>query len=559
MKDEVQKVLAEALAAWGGARDLPPESVRVAVEAPPSNVSGDLASNLPLALGKRLGRAPRDVAADILRHVPADGPVSATSVAGPGFLNFTLSARWLTEELRSILRQGDHYARRPAASSEKILIEFVSANPNGPLHVGHGRGAALGDCLARLFRHLGYDVTTEYYINNIGNQMENLGASVMWRIDEIDPSYLSDAERAEYKAKKPEDLYKGAYLSDTARALMARHPDRAARPQGLSFFRREGLDLILGGIRNDLSIFGVSMDSWFPESRLYEENRVDAAFDRLRAGGYLKDEEGALWFRATEFGDDKDRVLKRQDERPTYFASDVAYHNAKFERGFSRLIDIWGKDHHGYVARVKAAVKALGHDLDRLSILLYELVSLMRAGKPVAMSTRSGEFVTLDEVVREVGKDASRFFFALRGPNSHLEFDLELAKKQASENPVFYVKYVHARCCSLIREAEKRGLPVASPADFKAPDAPAPAERALLVRLATFPDVLEQCRVDLSPHHLTAYLMALAGEFHRFYENCRVLGEANDETRFRLSLVQGVRTLIRNGLSLVGVDAPEEM
>jgi arginyl-tRNA synthetase len=275
----------------------------------------------------------------------------------------------------------------------------------------------------------------------------------------------------------------------------------------------------------------------------------------------LKEEEGALWFLSTKYGDDKDRVLKRGDERLTYFASDIAYHHEKFGRGFTRLIDIWGTDHHGYVPRVKAATQALGHDPEKLTILLYQLVSLVRGGKPVAMSTRTGEFVRLTEVVEEVGKDAARFFFALRSPNSQLEFDLDLAKRQASENPVFYVKYVHARCCSLFREAEKRGFgpSTVSTIDFSAPPLLDPAERALLLRLASFPDVLDQCAKDLTPHHLTDYLLKLAGDFHRFYENCPVLNAPEDRRPLRLALIDGVRLLIHNGLSLLGVDAPTEM
>jgi arginyl-tRNA synthetase len=311
-------------------------------------------------------------------------------------------------------------------------------------------------------------------------------------------------------------------------------------------------------IRSDLEAFGVHHDSWFPESSLHKNGAVDRSLARLRERGFLDERDGALWFKSTSFGDDKDRVIKRADERPTYFAADIAYHDDKFNRKFKRMIDIWGTDHHGYVARLKAVVKALGHEDDRLTILLYQLVTLLRDGKPVAMSTRSGEFVPLQDVVKEVGRDACRFFFALMSPQSHLKFDLELAKKRASDNPVFYVQYVHARCCSIFREGAKRGAAYEA-GTWAAPEKLDPRERSLLVRLASYPDVVEQAGRDLSPHPIPNYLMSLAGEFHRFYEGCQVLGEDAKSTAFRLALVDGVRTVIRNGLDMIGVSAPEEM
>lgn len=561
MKDVVREVLRVATKRWAAEQTLPVSLGEALVEVPPANIPGDFASNWPLSLAKLARKSPRQVAQEIIAQVETGSVLEKVEVAGPGFLNFTLSADWLLKELRELLQKRADFARRETLKGERVLIEFVSANPNGPLHVGHGRGAALGDSLARIYRHLGYEVTTEYYVNNVGNQMENLGASIMWRADALDPSYLNEQEKADYTQKNPDDLYKGDYLVDVARDVMRRFPPGSERPRGIVFFRDEGLALILNGIRSDLAAFGVSHDTWYPESRLFEEGRVDAALAELRQRGDLKEEEGALWFLSTKYGDDKDRVLKRQDERLTYFASDIAYHHEKFGRGFTRLIDIWGTDHHGYVSRVKAAAQALGHDPARLTILLYQLVSLVRAGKPVAMSTRTGEFVKLTEVVEEVGKDAARFFFALRGPNSQLEFDLDLAKRQASDNPVFYVKYVHARCCSLFREAEKRGVRSLDSVTmgFSSPAQLDPSERALLIRLATFPDVLDQCARDLTPHHLTDYLLKLAGDFHRFYENCSVLNAPDDLRSFRFALVDGVRLTIQNGLSLLGVDAPEEM
>jgi arginyl-tRNA synthetase len=561
MKDSVRAVLSSAAHRWAAQQNPPVILGDALVEVPPPNVAGDFASTWPLSLAKAARRAPRQVAEEIRSLVENGSVLEKAEVAGPGFLNFTMSTGWLMEELRQLLLLRADYAKRASLTGEKVLIEFVSANPNGPLHVGHGRGAALGDSLARIFRHLGYNVTTEYYINNVGNQMENLGASVMWRVDTLDPTYLSDEERGAYKAKAVEDLYKGEYLVDTARDIMRRFPKDQKRSRGIAFFRDESLTLILSGIKSDLGTFGVTHDTWYPESRLFEEGRVAAALAELERRGDSKVEDGAVWFLSTKYGDDKDRVLKRGDERLTYFASDIAYHHEKFGRGFTRLIDIWGTDHHGYVPRVKAATQALGHDPEKLTILLYQLVSLVRGGKPVAMSTRTGEFVRLTEVVEEVGKDAARFFFALRSPNSQLEFDLDLAKRQASDNPVFYVKYVHARCCSIFREAAKRGVGSSQPhaTDFSSPETLEPAERTLLLRLASFPDVLEHCAKDLTPHHMTDYLLKLAGDFHRFYENCPVLNADEAQRPFRTALVDGVRTTIKNGLSLLGVDAPETM
>lgn len=559
LKQEVQRILEDAYRAWAKEQSgLDPEAP-VLVETPPANVPGDLATNFPMSVAKKLRRAPREVAQGILTKLSTDGAVARGEIAGPGFLNVFLKDLWLIDELRTILKKRAHYAERAPGQRDKVLLEFVSANPTGPLHVGHGRGAALGDCLARILRHLGHAVTTEYYVNNVGNQMENLGASVIQRCLEIKPDAIDESERAALAGRKPEDLYKGGYIVDIAHAVIAAHPTPASRARGLSFFRGAAVAHILQGIREDLAAFNVGFDTWFEESSLFKAGQVDKSLAALKAKGHLKEEAGALWFLSTKFGDDKDRVIKRQDERLTYFASDIAYHDAKFARGFDRLIDIWGTDHHGYVPRVRAAVEALGQDPDRLTLLLYQLVSLVRAGKPVAMSTRSGEFVTLKEVVDEVGKDAARFFFALRSPNSQLEFDLELAKKQAPENPVFYIQYVHARCCSLFREAEKRGMAAGEATAFPAPGALAAEERTLLVKLASYPDAVELCAQDLSPHHLTNYLLSLAGDYHRFYEKRQVLTDDAAVRHFRMALADGVRTVIQNGLGLLGVSAPETM
>jgi arginyl-tRNA synthetase len=561
MREEVQNTLLRGFQDWLKSQPAPGdlERISVSVEIPPPNVKADWASNLPMTAAKAAKRSPRQVAQEIIDKIPLGDVIEKADIAGPGFLNLILKPEWLLSELRSILNSRDHYARHKKENPGSILLEFVSANPTGPLHVGHGRGAALGDALARILTHRGYAVTTEYYVNDVGNQMENLGASVMRRCHEIDPAYLDADEAAAFQARKPEDMYQGDYIVDVAQKTMADHPKGSARPKGIEFFRKRAIDDILGGIKKDLAHFKVHHDNFFHESSLFSEGHVDRSLEVLKSKNFLKEEDGALWFLSTQFGDDKDRVIKRQSERPTYFASDIAYHDRKFQRGFDRLIDIWGTDHHGYVRRLKASTEALGYDPSRLEILLYQLVSLVREGKPVAMSTRSGQFITLTDVVNEVGADAVRFFFALRSPNSQLDFDLDLAKKQAPENPAFYVQYVHARCASLFKEAEKKGAVLKDVPAFRAPAQLDPAERSLLLKLASFPDILDQCCRDLSPHHIPTYLMALAGEFHAFYEKCRVVGDDKDQTQFRLALVDAVKTVIRNGLNLIGVSAPETM
>ncbi len=561
MKQEIQQTLTSAFKAWAKEQTphIDPQDHMIAVDPPPANIPGDAASGLPMSLAKKAKKPPRQVAEEIKTKLPANNIIERIDIAGPGFLNFFIQPEWLWAQLKKILTEKDQYGCQTSAHPQKILIEFVSANPTGPLHVGHGRGAALGDALSRILCHAGHQVTTEYYVNDVGNQMENLGASIMGRCEELSPDSLTEEEKKTHKQKNPEDLYKGEYIREIARAIIAAHPSPHKRAQGTNFFRQTGIDAILKTIKQDLDSFRVELESWFPESTLFQKNSVDKSIDFLKQKGRIKTEAGALWFLSSEFGDEKDRVLKRQDSRPTYFASDVAYHYDKFQRGYDKLLNIWGTDHHGYVPRVKAVIQALGHDPQALTVLLYQLVSLVRGGKPVAMSTRSGEFVTLKEVIEEVGADACRFFFALRSPNSHLEFDLDLAKKQASENPVFYVKYVHARCCSIFREAQKRGITYDESAAFPAPDQIHPQERSLLVKLALYPDIIHTCCSDLSPHHLTNYLLSLAGEYHRFYEQCRVLDDTSSVTQIRLSLVDGVRAIIHNGLSLLGITAPEEM
>ncbi len=516
-----------------------------AVDEPGSGISADISSNIALALAKKLGLPPRKIAQTLIDKLSASKPgfVKTVQAAENGFLNFVLEDSYLRTVVTQVCNKNETLSPENLKTQKKVLIEFVSANPTGPLHIGHGRGAALGDSLARIYRQCRQEVQTEYYVNDVGNQMLILAQSVQIRTREIKGESITF----------PENGYQGPYIKDIAAEMLDKNRD------DFSVYPRE---YILNMIQKDLGDFGVSFDNIFSESELFKQNKVDQALASLREKGYLKEKDGALWFSmesATDEELDKDRVLKKSDGRYTYFASDIAYHKDKFERGFDLAIDIWGHDHHGYVPRVEASLAALGLPKEKLKILLYQLVSLKRGGQKVVMSTRSGQFITLKEVVDEVGRDACRFFFALRSPNSQLEFDVDLAKKQSNENPVYYVQYVHARICSIFREAEKRGMQYSSP-DLGACSRPLDkAERDLILKLGFFPDVLEGCLNISSPHLLATYLMEVATRFHKFYDACRVLDEAPEIRDERLKILESTKIVVKLGLSLLGVSAPEKM
>ncbi len=543
IREKIKKDLADCLKADLAASD--GHELEFAVSTPPASVSCDLSVNVALVLAKRLGRPPQILAKELSERIPQGEWCERVEVAAPGFLNFWIRDSALAGEVQEILTGRPGYGPAPAGSRSSVLIEFVSANPTGPLHVGHGRGAALGDSLARILRFLGHRVTTEYYLNDVGNQIDMLGRSILARRNELAGEPVSF----------PENGYRGAYVIDVARKAAQRQipEDRLAE---------FAVEEILSGIQKDLEGFRVHFDSWFRESALYETGLVDACFKALEEKGYLYESEGALWFAASRFLDEKDRVIKRRDERPTYFASDIAYHFRKVQAGHEHLINIWGADHHGYAPRLRSVLAAFGAPEGRLEILLYQLVSLVKGGKPISMSTRSGEFETLRELIDEVGTDACRFFYALRAPGTHLEFDLELAKKQAPENPVYYVQYVHARICSIFREAQKAGSQGAggSLGERAFPQtALEKEERALILELSRFPEIVRICARDRSPHHLTSYLLDVARTFHAFYEKHRVLTPDPAVTQWRLSILEAVRTLVRQGLDCLGVSAPEKL
>ena len=549
---------------------------------------GDFACNVALALAKRTGVAPRRLAEDIVAALAPHADVERVEIAGPGFINFFMAPAAFRRVIPEILQAGAAYGRSERGAGQRIQVEFVSANPTGPLHVGHGRGAAYGATVADLLSAVGFDVHREYYINDAGRQMDILAASVWLR-------YLEQQGEA---VRFPDNGYRGDYVLDIARGLAAVHgarmrvaadevmaglpPDegqgeggdreahidaivaRAKSLLGPERYRTvfdAGLNAILDDIRDDLGGFGVRYEEWFSERGLLESGAVERVIERLRAAGHLYEEGGALWFRSTGFGDEKDRVVVRENGQLTYFASDIAYHADKFERGFERVIDIWGADHHGYVPRIKAALSALGHDANRLDVLLVQFAILYRGGQKVQMSTRSGQFVTLRELREEVGNDAARFFYVLRKCEQHMDFDLDLAKSQSTDNPVYYLQYAHARVCSVLRQLADKGLEAwdrARGLDHLHLLAE-PQEQQLIARLGLYPEALESAALAHEPHQLAYYLRELANDFHVYYNAHQFLVDDAALRDARLTLVVATRQVLANGLSLLGVSAPDLM
>lgn len=525
----------------------------IVIEVPAHAEHGDFATNVAMQLAKPEKMAPRQIAEILVKELTEIGDLfEKLEIAGPGFINFFINKDVWRDSLKTILAEGDEYGKVTVGAGKKVQVEFVSANPTGPLHIGHGRGAATGDAVASLLSAAGFEVVREYYINDAGNQMDTLGKSV----------YLRYCELLGKTIEFPADCYQGDYIRDIARDLVTKFgsryldaPDEGAIP----VFAKIGGDIILDGIKDDLADFGVVHDTWFSEQTLFDSGKVAEAISLMRERGHIYEEEGALWFRTTDFGDDKDRVVVRGNGVTTYFASDIAYHRDKYDRGFDWAINVWGADHHGYVPRLKAIVEGLGRDPDDLKIILVQLVSLLRNGEPVAMSTRSGEFVTLKEVVDEVGRDAARFFFLMRRSDSQLDFDLELAKRQSTENPVYYVQYAHARICSIFETAIEKGL---VPEDFAATPLTkleAAEELALIKFLGKFPETVEGSALNFEPHRITYYLQELAGLFHSFYNRHRVIGEDQELSAARLLLLKCTAQTLKNGLLLLGVSAPEKM
>ncbi len=524
-----------------------------AVEEPKNKEHGDFATNAAMLLAPVEKKSPRDIAGLLAGKLREhDAIVERVEIAGPGFINFYLKHEAWCRVLEELEQQGERFGSSAAGSGTKVQVEFVSANPTGPLHVGHGRGAALGDALANILAFAGYEVQREYYINNVGIQMQNLGKSV----------YLRYLQLLKQEVEFPEGLYQGEYVLDVAKEVILKHGERFVKSpeqEALPFFTDFAVPLILNGIRADLGQFGVRFDNWFSEKVLFEQGAVQRSIDELKARDLAYEHEGALWFRTTRFGDEKDRVIIKEDGNTTYFASDIAYHREKFSRGFDRVIDIWGADHHGYVPRMRGVLESLGIAPERFSVILVQMVNLLRGGVPVAMSTRSGEFVTLKEVIEEVGTDAARFMFLTRRSDAQLDFDLEVAKKQSDENPVYYVQYGHARICSIIAFARDKDIVLPSFHDINPSLLTTAEEIGLIKKLAQFPELVLGSAQACEPHRISMYLMELVGMFHSYYGKHRVITDNQDMNRARLFLINGIRRVLRNGLALLGVRAPEKM
>ncbi len=525
--------------------DLPP----FVIEVPKDSAHGDLASNLALALAKGEQRSPRQVAEALVRHLGTHEDLESVGIAGPGFLNFKLSRRFWWARLRQARAEGDAYGASPAPRRLKVQVEFVSANPTGPLTVGHGRNAVLGDTLARLLEARGHAVTREYYFNNAGRQMQVLGESVRAR-------YL---ERLGRPAAFPEDGYQGDYIREIAADLVAKHDGSLADAPDVKPFQSHAERAIMAGITATLERMRIAFDVHFNEDSLYRDGSIERTLHDLRAAGVVYEKEGAVWLRSSALGLSDDRVLVKGSGEPAYRLPDIAYHRNKLARGFDLIVDVLGADHIAVHEEVKAGLRALGLDTSRVRGIIYQFVTLVRAGRPVKMSTRRAEYVTLDELLEEVGADVARFLFVTRKSDTHLEFDLDLARSQSMENPVYYVQYAHARISNLRRKAEEAGI--AEGADPPLERLVGEDERMLCRRIAEFPDVVAAAADELEPHRLTFYLMDLAAAFHGYYnrrEN-RVVGGDAELSRARLGMVAGVQQVLRSGLGLLGVSAPEEM
>ena len=554
MKHFVRKLINSALDQAKNNGDLELSVMpEVVVEKPKEEKFGDFSTSLAMGLSKSERRKPYEVAEILSRHLQSSEEyIASVTIAGPGFLNLIMKPIFFLERLVKVAEQGDQYGSSNAGQGKKVLLEFVSANPTGPLHVGHGRGAAVGDMLGRLLDKAGYDVSTEYYINDVGNQMNTLGRSTWARYLEL------QGKVNEF----PADYYQGDYIKDIARDIKNKHGNEflnKTEEQVLSFFREYALGSVLDGIKKDLSDFDVSFDRWFSEKNLYDQKLVDTSVNWLREEKHVYDKDGAVWLKSSKFNDEKDRVLIKQSGEKTYFCSDIAYHKNKIDRGFEWIVDLWGADHHGYVPRMKSALKAMGYDESVFKVMLIQFVSLKRGGEKVSMSTRSGEFETLAEVIKDVGLDATRFFFLMRSSDTHLDFDLELAKKESADNPVFYIQYAHARICSIFRKATENGIKLLDSADIDLSPLKNEEEFIMIKKILSFGETIEKSAELLEVHRIAFYLKDLVGTFHRYYSRNRIVSDDHALSSARLFLMNCLRITIRNALSVMGVSAPDRM
>ncbi len=552
MKTAIKKIIHDALekARQAGELELSPFP-EIVVEKPKDETLGDFSTNVAMTLARSERKNPKVIAESVTRYLK-NGELSQAEIAGPGFINIKMSQEFFLERLRNAVSQGEDFGRSDFGQGTKVLIEFVSANPTGPLHVGHGRGAAVGDALARILKKAGYDLSAEYYINDVGNQMNLLGRSTWLRYREL----LGEA------IEFPEDHYRGEYIKDIVGEIVDQEgKEFLNKPEEecIPFFRKFAKDNILKGIEKDLSEFRVTFDNWFSEQSLYEDKSIEKAVDWLDGEGHVYEKDGAVWLKSSAFDDDKDRVIVKQTGERTYFCSDIAYHQNKINRGFKKLINLMGADHHGYVPRMAAVLEAMGYDKNIFKILLVQFVSLLRTGEKVSMSTRSGEFETLADVVKEVGVDAARYYFLMRSSDTHLDFDLELAKKETPDNPVFYIQYAHARICSIFRTAEEKGVAWNRSADVDLSPLVEEEEFAIIRAILAFPEVVEKSARALEVHRISHYLHDLVSRFHGYYSRHRVISDDKSLTLARLFLLDALRTTIRNGFELMGISSPEKM
>lgn len=586
MKDQLKQIVEQSLNQLIEQNQLPEFALpEIQIERTKDKAHGDFACNIAMVLAKPAKMNPRQIATLLVEHLAEADFITAVDIAGPGFINFTLSADAAQQIVKIVLQQGQQFGRSLYGAGQSVQVEFVSANPTGPLHVGHGRGAAYGSVVSSLLTAVGFDVHREYYVNDAGRQMDILATSVWLRYlaacgeQFLFPSngYKGDyvetiasqmkTAHGELFLKSAEHVFDDIAADEPAGGDKEQHIDalinKAKTLLGPDLYRQlfdTGLTTILSGIRQDLADFGTDYDEWFSERALMETGVVDEAIAELKQAQMLYEKDGAWWFKSTEFGDEKDRVVVRDNGQTTYFASDIAYHLNKYQRGFDTVIDIWGSDHHGYIPRVKASLTAMGQDAERLKVLLVQFAVLYRGSEKVSMSTRSGEFVTLRELREEVGKDAARFFYVLRGADQHMDFDLELAKSQSNDNPVYYVQYAHARVCSVFRQLEERGLTWDQQLGENHLDRLSEEhEQALLLMLARYPEVVSLAAMNYTPHLLAHYLMDLARDFHTYYNAHHFIVDDQTLSQARLTLVAAIRQVIVNGLTILGVSAPEAM
>ncbi len=594
MKRHIQKLLTESIKALEVSGVIAAPKNTISIESTRDAAHGDFASNIALQLARETKINPRVLAEKIIDELPVSNIIGKTEIAGPGFINFFLNANAFQSIIMDIFDEGDAFGSSNQGQHKKILLEFVSANPTGPLHVGHGRGAAYGAAVESLLQKTGYDVSCEYYVNNAGRQIDILTISIWLRYLEHYQSHPVDIMGHIYgsnpQRKLPDNAYHGDYICKIATDLALKYEERFNRSQGklpvisndedeevkidaliqyaIESLGKEdyylifnaGVEAILATIKRDLQEFGIKFDNWFSEQSLSDNNDINRCIKRLHKNGHVYEKDGATWFNARKFGDEKDRVLIRANGRATYFASDIAYHLVKVERGYDKLINIWGADHHGYIMRIKAAMQALALDPEKLEILLVQFATLYRGKEKLQMSTRSGEFVTLKKLQDEVGKDAARFFYILRKSKQHLDFDLELAKSQSNDNPVYYIQYAYARVCSVFRKMTTQGYAYNRQDAIKNLSALTEVHEIKLLRTLTgYPDIIENSARLYEPHQLAYYLKDLANDFHTYYNACQFLLEDTVVRNARLALIDATGQTIKNGLSLLGVDAPETM